>query len=194
MILNLRFLYTRTEYYCVFRTCRCKGVTLETEHAVKAASYFHLFPLRGSSISHSTKLQSLPRSPSSPPPLFSSPCFHDFSHSSPCHLRVSSLSWMPGHSMALFVDSLPGCLRAAAFWTLVYSYCLLCACTAFVKLFCSILMGPKRTFKKTPREVTPSCLNDPFLGTHCYVRIKVMPLSWTNQLLPILSLLPAAFN
>ncbi|KAG8555718.1 hypothetical protein GDO81_017786 [Engystomops pustulosus] len=82
---------------------------------------------------------------------------------------------MPGHRLALLVDSmlaLPGCLRAAAFWSLVYSYCLLCACTALIKLFCSLLLRPRRTFQRIPREVTPGCLNDPFLGTHCYVRIK----------------------
>ncbi|KAM8930037.1 epoxide hydrolase 4 [Pelodytes ibericus] len=67
---------------------------------------------------------------------------------------------------------LPGCVRAAAFWALVYAYCMLCACTALCKLFCSILTRPRRTFHRVPREVTPNCLNDRFLGTHCYVRLK----------------------
>uniref|UniRef100_F7DRW5 Epoxide hydrolase 4 n=1 Tax=Xenopus tropicalis TaxID=8364 RepID=F7DRW5_XENTR len=75
---------------------------------------------------------------------------------------------MLGHSML----ALPGCLRAAAFWVFVYSYSLLCTCSALLKLLCSILMRPQITFQRISREVTPSCLNDPFLGTHCYVRNK----------------------
>ncbi|CAH2311533.1 epoxide hydrolase 4 [Pelobates cultripes] len=67
---------------------------------------------------------------------------------------------------------LPACLRSAAFWALVYSYCLLCACTALIKLFCSIFIRPRRTFHRVPRDIPPACLNDPSLGTHCYVRLK----------------------
>ncbi|XP_053549983.1 epoxide hydrolase 4 [Bombina bombina] len=78
---------------------------------------------------------------------------------------------MPGHSMALLLG-MPGCLRSAAFWLLVYLHCLLCTCTALIKLSCSILLRPRSTFHIVPREIPPSCLNDQFLGTHCYVRIK----------------------
>uniref|UniRef100_A0A8C5R1I5 Epoxide hydrolase 4 n=1 Tax=Leptobrachium leishanense TaxID=445787 RepID=A0A8C5R1I5_9ANUR len=67
---------------------------------------------------------------------------------------------------------LPAWVRSAAFWALVYSYCFLCACTALIKLFCSILSRPRETFCRVHREVTPSCLHDPALGTHCYVRLK----------------------
>ncbi|MEE6517143.1 hypothetical protein FKM82_027135, partial [Ascaphus truei] len=95
------------------------------------------------------------------PPSRLPSCFH----ASPCTALLAERR----HSMALFLDST---LRAAAFWALVYCYSLLCACSALLRLCCSILLRPGRTFHKIAREVAPSCLNDPSLGTHCYVRIK----------------------
>lgn len=64
-------------------------------------------------------------------------------------------------------------LRALLFWALVYSYCGLCACLELLKLLWSIGRRPGKTFQWVTRENPPACLNDPSLGTHCYVRIKV---------------------
>lgn len=63
--------------------------------------------------------------------------------------------------------------RALLFWALVYSYCGLCACIAGLRLLWSIGRRPGETFRRVVRENPPACLNDPSLGTHCYVRIKV---------------------
>lgn len=63
--------------------------------------------------------------------------------------------------------------RALLFWALVYSYCGLCACIAGLRLLWSIGRRPGETFRWVVRENPPACLNDPSLGTHCYVRIKV---------------------
>lgn len=61
--------------------------------------------------------------------------------------------------------------RALLFWALVYSYCGLCACIAGLRLLWSIGRRPGETFRRVVRENPPACLNDPSLGTHCYVRI-----------------------
>lgn len=63
--------------------------------------------------------------------------------------------------------------RALLFWALVYGYCGLCACMAGLRLLWSIGRRPGETFRRAVRENPPACLNDPSLGTHCYVRIKV---------------------
>lgn len=63
--------------------------------------------------------------------------------------------------------------RALLFWALVYSYCGVCACIAGLRLLWSIGRRPGETFRWVMRENPPACLNDPSLGTHCYVRIKV---------------------
>ncbi|KAM6305396.1 epoxide hydrolase 4 [Aegotheles albertisi] len=62
--------------------------------------------------------------------------------------------------------------RALLFWALVYSYCGVCACIAGLRLLWSIGRRPGETFRWVLRENPPACLNDPSLGTHCYVRIK----------------------
>ncbi|XP_053447497.1 epoxide hydrolase 4 isoform X2 [Nycticebus coucang] len=63
-------------------------------------------------------------------------------------------------------------LRALLFWSLVYCYCCLCASVHLLKLVWSVGRAPARTFRRAAREHPPACLNDPSLGTHCYVRIK----------------------
>lgn len=78
--------------------------------------------------------------------------------------------------MARLRDCLPRLLltiRSLLFWSLVYGYCGLCASVYLLKLLCSIGKGPVQTFRRGAREHPPRCLNDPSLGTHCYVRIKV---------------------
>ncbi|XP_040589397.1 epoxide hydrolase 4 isoform X2 [Mesocricetus auratus] len=63
-------------------------------------------------------------------------------------------------------------LRALLYWSLVYGYCGLCASVHLLKLLWSIGKAPAQTFRRTARANPPACLNDPSLGTHCYVRIK----------------------
>ncbi|XP_053104932.1 epoxide hydrolase 4 isoform X2 [Hemicordylus capensis] len=63
-------------------------------------------------------------------------------------------------------------IRSLVFWALVYSYCGLCACLEVLKLLWSLGTRPGKTFQWLIRENPPGCLNDPSLGTHCYVRIK----------------------
>jgi hypothetical protein len=78
--------------------------------------------------------------------------------------------------MARLRDGLPRlvvAIRSLLFWSLVYGYCGLCASIHLLKLLWSISKGPARTFRRVVRENPPACLNDPSLGTHCYVRIKV---------------------
>lgn len=64
-------------------------------------------------------------------------------------------------------------LRALIYWSLVYGYCGLCASVHLLKLLWSIGRAPAQTFRRAARANPPACLNDPSLGTHCYVRIKV---------------------
>lgn len=64
-------------------------------------------------------------------------------------------------------------LRALLYWSLVYGYCGLCASVHLLKLLWSIGRAPAQTFRRAARANPPACLNDPSLGTHCYVRIKV---------------------
>lgn len=64
-------------------------------------------------------------------------------------------------------------LRALLYWSLVYGYCGLCASVHLLKLLWSIGKAPAQTFRRAARANPPACLNDPSLGTHCYVRIKV---------------------
>lgn len=64
-------------------------------------------------------------------------------------------------------------LRALLYWSLVYGYCGLCASVHLLKLLWSIGRAPAQTFRWAARANPPACLNDPSLGTHCYVRIKV---------------------
>lgn len=78
--------------------------------------------------------------------------------------------------MAGLRDCLPRlmvAIRSLLFWSLVYCYCGLCAAVHLLKLLWSIGTGPAQTFRRVAREHPPACLNDPSLGTHCYVRIKV---------------------
>lgn len=78
--------------------------------------------------------------------------------------------------MARLRDCLPRLMvtiRSLLFWSLVYCYCGLCASIYLLKLLWSIGKGPTQTFRRVAREHPPACLNDPSLGTHCYVRIKV---------------------
>lgn len=78
--------------------------------------------------------------------------------------------------MASWRDCLPRlvvAIRSLLFWCLVYSYCGLCASVYLLKLLWSLGRGPAQTFRRAAREQPPACLNDPSLGTHCYVRIKV---------------------
>lgn len=78
--------------------------------------------------------------------------------------------------MAKLRDCLPRLMvtiRSLLFWCLVYFYCGLCASIYLLKLLWSICKGPTQTFRRVAREHPPACLNDPSLGTHCYVRIKV---------------------
>lgn len=78
--------------------------------------------------------------------------------------------------MARLRDCLPRLMftiRSLLFWSLVYGYCGLCASIHLLKLLWSIGQGPAQTFRRGAREHPPRCLNDPSLGTHCYVRIKV---------------------
>lgn len=80
--------------------------------------------------------------------------------------------------MARLRDCLPRLTRAIRcllFWSLVYCYSGLCASVHLLKLLWSIGKGPAQTFRRVAREHPPACLNDPSLGTHCYVRIKVRP-------------------
>nr|XP_033771161.1 epoxide hydrolase 4 [Geotrypetes seraphini] len=63
-------------------------------------------------------------------------------------------------------------IRAFGFWALVYSYCGICASVAVLKLLWSIGRRPTQAFQCKIREHPPACLNDPSLGTHCYVKIK----------------------
>ncbi|XP_073090371.1 epoxide hydrolase 4 isoform X2 [Manis javanica] len=63
-------------------------------------------------------------------------------------------------------------IRSLLFWSLVYCYCGLCASIYLLKLLWSIGKGPAQTFRRVAREHPPACLNEPSLGTHCYVRIK----------------------
>ncbi|GAB1289935.1 Epoxide hydrolase 4 [Apodemus speciosus] len=63
-------------------------------------------------------------------------------------------------------------LRALLYWSLVYGYCGLCASVHLLKLLWSIGRAPAQTFRWAARANPPACLNDPSLGTHCYVRIK----------------------
>ncbi|XP_051855966.1 epoxide hydrolase 4 [Antechinus flavipes] len=72
----------------------------------------------------------------------------------------------------LLTARVTGAVRALLFWTLVYGYCGLCASIHLLKLLWSIGRGPGQTFQRLVRENPPACLNDPSLGTHCYVRIK----------------------
>ncbi|KAL2772237.1 epoxide hydrolase 4 [Daubentonia madagascariensis] len=77
--------------------------------------------------------------------------------------------------MARLRDCLPRLMvtiRSLLFWSLVYCYCWLCASIHLLKLLWSIGKGPAQTFRRVAREHPPACLNDPSLGTHCYVRIK----------------------
>ncbi|GAB5575257.1 epoxide hydrolase 4 [Prionailurus iriomotensis] len=76
-------------------------------------------------------------------------------------------------------------IRSLLFWSLVYCYCGLCASIYLLKLLWSIGKGPAQTFRRVAREHPPACLNDPSLGTHCYVRIKdsgILRYSWRHQL------------
>lgn len=78
--------------------------------------------------------------------------------------------------MAPLRDRLPRLLvaiRSLLFWSLVYGYCGLCASFYLLKLLWSIGTGPTQTFRRAARDHPPAGLNDPSLGTHCYVRIKV---------------------
>lgn len=78
--------------------------------------------------------------------------------------------------MARLRDCLPRLMvmiRSLLFWSLVYCYCGLCASIYLLKLLWSIGQRPAQTFRRAAREHPPACLNDPSLGTHCYVRIKV---------------------
>lgn len=78
--------------------------------------------------------------------------------------------------MARLRDCLPRLMvtiRSLLFWSLVYGYCGLCASIHLLKLLWSIGKGPAQTFRRVTREHPPACMNDPSLGTHCYVRIKV---------------------
>ncbi|EGW07957.1 Epoxide hydrolase 4 [Cricetulus griseus] len=63
-------------------------------------------------------------------------------------------------------------LRALLYWSLVYGYCGRCASVHLLKLLWSIGKAPAQTFRRAARANPPACLNDPSLGTHCYVRIK----------------------
>ncbi|KAK2508681.1 hypothetical protein MC885_009501, partial [Smutsia gigantea] len=63
-------------------------------------------------------------------------------------------------------------VRSLLFWSLVYCYGGLCASIYLLKLLWSIGKGPAQTFRRVAREHPPACLNEPSLGTHCYVRIK----------------------
>ncbi|XP_048670419.1 epoxide hydrolase 4 isoform X2 [Marmota marmota marmota] len=77
--------------------------------------------------------------------------------------------------MARLRDCLPRLMvtiRSLLFWSLVYCYCGLCASIHLLKLLWSIGKGPAQTFRRVTREHPPACMNDPSLGTHCYVRIK----------------------
>ncbi|OWK04700.1 EPHX4, partial [Cervus elaphus hippelaphus] len=77
--------------------------------------------------------------------------------------------------MAKLRDCLPRLMvtiRSLLFWCLIYFYCGLCASIYLLKLLWSIGKGPTQTFRRVAREHPPACLNDPSLGTHCYVRIK----------------------
>lgn len=65
-------------------------------------------------------------------------------------------------------------IKAVLFWALVHSYCGLCACIELLKLLWSLGTRPGKTFQWLVRENPPGCLSDPSLGTHCYVRIKVI--------------------
>lgn len=78
--------------------------------------------------------------------------------------------------MAKLRDCLPRLMvtiRSLLFWCLIYFYCGLCSSIYLLKLLWSICKGPSQTFRRVAREHPPACLNDPSLGTHCYVRIKV---------------------
>lgn len=100
---------------------------------------------------------------------------------------MSSAAWVPPKGsrprhrrrrrpMARLRDCLPRLMvtiRSLLFWSLVYCYCGLCASIYLLKLLWSIGKGPAQTFRRVAREHPPACLNDPSLGTHCYVRIKV---------------------
>ncbi|KAK1339799.1 hypothetical protein QTO34_018356 [Cnephaeus nilssonii] len=77
--------------------------------------------------------------------------------------------------MARLRDCLPrlmSAIRSLLFWSLVYGYGGLCASVHLLKLLWSVGTGPAQTFRRGAREHPPPGLNDPSLGTHCYVRVK----------------------
>ncbi|XP_029473549.1 epoxide hydrolase 4 isoform X2 [Rhinatrema bivittatum] len=75
-------------------------------------------------------------------------------------------------NLLLILSRLMVKIRAFGFWVLVYSYCGICASLALLKLLWSVGRRPSQTFQWKIREHPPACLNDPSLGTHCYVKIK----------------------
>lgn len=76
-------------------------------------------------------------------------------------------------SSLCIADRLMVAIKSLLFWALVYSYCGLCAFVELLKLLWRLGTRPGKTFQWLIRENPPGCLNDPSLGTHCYVRIKV---------------------
>ncbi|MBN3313273.1 EPHX4 hydrolase, partial [Atractosteus spatula] len=76
------------------------------------------------------------------------------------------------HNLLLLAARLTLKIRVIGYWSLIYSYCAVCASVALLKLLWTILQKPSKTFQWGVREAPPACLNDTSLGTHCYVRIK----------------------
>ncbi|XP_006634864.2 epoxide hydrolase 4 [Lepisosteus oculatus] len=76
------------------------------------------------------------------------------------------------HNLLLLAARLTLKIRVIGYWSLIYSYCGVCASVALLKLLWTILQKPTKTFQWGVREAPPACLNDTSLGTHCYVRIK----------------------
>ncbi|XP_023677689.1 epoxide hydrolase 3 [Paramormyrops kingsleyae] len=64
------------------------------------------------------------------------------------------------------------CLLSLLYWVLVYGTALITASMVLTRIAWRGLKNPRKTFQWTVRKSPPSCLRDPELGRHGYVRAR----------------------
>ncbi|KAG9328474.1 hypothetical protein JZ751_013572 [Albula glossodonta] len=64
-------------------------------------------------------------------------------------------------------------MKSVLYWSLIYCLCGIFASFAVLELCWNLIIRPTKTLHWRIRESPPACLNDPSLGTHCYVRVKL---------------------
>ncbi|KAI1883287.1 hypothetical protein AGOR_G00243650 [Albula goreensis] len=76
------------------------------------------------------------------------------------------------HRLLLFAVRLSLKMKSVLYWSLIYCLCGFFASFSLLELCWNLIIRPTKTLHWRIRESPPACLNDPSLGTHCYMRVK----------------------